>query len=75
MTAAELSAHLAAHKISAAYLSRVLGVSSRTVRMWQAGDRAIPKPVAKLLALVDSRNLSHSLIEVAEKPNPWDRAG
>jgi DNA-binding transcriptional regulator YiaG len=33
-------------------LARRIGVDARTVRKWAAGDRAIPQPVAELLALL-----------------------
>lgn len=33
-------------------LARRIGVDARTVRKWLAGDRAIPQPVAELLALL-----------------------
>jgi DNA-binding transcriptional regulator YiaG len=65
MTAAELSAHLTAQQISAEYLARVLGVSGRAVRMWLAGDRAVPEPVAKLVRLVDSGAVTHAAVERA----------
>lgn len=33
-------------------LARRIGVDDRTVRRWFAGDRAIPAPVAHLIALI-----------------------
>lgn len=65
MTPVELSAHLAAHKISAEYLARVLGVSGRAVRMWLAGDRAVPEPVVKLVRLINSGVVTHAAVERA----------
>lgn len=44
--------------LTQAGVSRILGVSDRAVRMWIAGDRAVPEPVAKLLRLIASGALS-----------------
>ena len=39
---------------SAARMARLLGVTAgRTVFHWEAGERAIPGPVAKLMRLLD----------------------
>ena len=39
---------------SARSFSRLIGVDERTVRRWQAGDRALPEPVRRLcLVLID----------------------
>lgn len=53
MTPSELRALREALGITADALATVLGVSGgRTVRRWEAGDRAIPGPVAVLLRAI-----------------------
>lgn len=51
--------------LSQAGVSRILGVSDRAVRMWIAGDRSIPEPVAKLLRLLASGALTVDQVQDA----------
>lgn len=54
MTATDFRNTLASLGLSQSEASRVLGVTSRAVRMWVAGDRAVPEPLAKLVKLLAS---------------------
>jgi len=54
MTATDFRATLASLGLSQSEASRVFGVSDRAVRMWVAGDRAVPEPLAKLVKLLAS---------------------
>lgn len=65
MTPAELSAILARLGLTQAGAASVLGVSPRAMRMWIAGDRAIPRPVGKLLRLIDAGALTPDAVRDA----------
>ena len=65
MTPADLHAFLARHNTTSNALALCLGVASRTVRSWLIGERAIPEPVCKLLALIDKGQLTFEQIATA----------
>lgn len=44
--------------LSPKQLSEILRSDVRTVRRWEAGERAIPGPVSLLMEMVDDRRLS-----------------
>jgi len=65
MTPADLHAFLARHNTTSNALALCLGVAGRTVRSWLTGERAIPEPVCKILALIDQRQLTFEQIATA----------
>jgi DNA-binding transcriptional regulator YiaG len=52
MTPTELRALLVTLGLSQAGAGRVLGVATRTVQQWAAGDRDIPETVRRILTLM-----------------------
>jgi DNA-binding transcriptional regulator YiaG len=65
MTPADLHAFLARHNTTSNALASCLGVAGRTVRAWLTGERTIPAPVSKLLALLDAGALTFEQIATA----------
>lgn len=51
MIPAQLRAALKRLGLTQVAAAQVIGVAPRTVRQWLAGDRRIPEPAARLLAL------------------------
>ncbi len=53
--APDLTAAIAATTQSARAFARALGVDERTVRRWQAGERALPETIRRLCVVTAAR--------------------
>jgi DNA-binding transcriptional regulator YiaG len=65
MKAAELQHLLVQLEVSQVAAARALGVADRTMRRYISGAIAIPKPVAKLLRLVEAGRINLVEVEAA----------
>jgi DNA-binding transcriptional regulator YiaG len=58
MNADELKTIRAKLGASASRVARFLGVATRTLQSWEAGDHPVPGPVARLMSLLASGEVS-----------------
>ena len=65
MTPAEMRAFRTHWKLSQSQAAKVLDVKSQTVYTWEAGRRAIPRWVGRMIPLLDMEQLAE---EVRHKP-------
>jgi DNA-binding transcriptional regulator YiaG len=67
MTPAQIREYLARLELTQAGCARLLGVDERTMRRWVLGERAMPGPAARLLAVADIREVRRRLERIADR--------
>lgn len=65
MTATDLRAHIARLGLTQSGLAHALGVETRTVQRWAAGQSDVPEPVARLLRVADRGLIERLRLESA----------
>ncbi|MGY6249732.1 helix-turn-helix domain-containing protein [Bosea thiooxidans] len=70
MTPAEYRAAIARLGLSQVAAGKLLGVDGRTSQKWALGERAVPPPVARLLAYIEKHGtgLARSFERAANSP-------